>query len=332
MDRHAVLARIAVPAPHTRGGSVNALLLPGELPAVVDPGPYLPEAKEALVTGLRQRGLDVTDVGQVVITQAHPDHAGLAPWLAHLAGAPIRAHPLALADLSDRAAAHARRLAHLRRAGTVAGLPPSTLAELLAYAEDAREPGMDARESTLRPLHHGQTLDAAGRSWQVVHTPGHTPDHHCFYHRGGQALLTGKLLSRHESTAPELSPHRPGDTATPALQQLIVDWRATSRLAAQIAWPSHGAPIRALRLLVARRLAELRIRLRATRKLVTEGAGTVWEIALGLGMPLGLESVATALGTAGAMAEWLAWRGFVARRLQGGVARYSWPATVGSPE
>ncbi len=323
------LARIAVPAPFAPGGTVNAYVLADERPSVVDPGPNLPAARAALDAGLRQLGWSIGDVGQVIVTHGHVDHVGLAPWLAQAAAAPLRAHPATVADLLSWPAAWQRRTAHLRWAATAAGVPAPVLEAALALAGSRSEIVAGTARAALQPLRHGETLPLGGRSWRIIYTPGHAPDHLCLHNLSQQALLVGDLLLRDTSTAPVLSPHRAAESATPVLQQLIDSWRATARLPTRIAWPGHGQPIRAYRILVARRLAALRDQLRAARTQVAEGATTVWEIGLGLGLSAAPESVAITVGHAGALAEWLTWRGLTERAVWDGVARYRSPDTRG---
>ena len=47
-----------------------------------------------------------------------------------------------------------------------------------------------------RLLHDGDTLDLGGRAVTVIHTPGHSPGHCCFYEPARQYLYTGDLLYR----------------------------------------------------------------------------------------------------------------------------------------
>ena len=44
-----------------------------------------------------------------------------------------------------------------------------------------------------QPLADGQTVDAGDESLRAVHTPGHAPDHLCFWHEGSRTLLSGDL-------------------------------------------------------------------------------------------------------------------------------------------
>lgn len=43
-------------------------------------------------------------------------------------------------------------------------------------------------------LHDGDVLDLGGRKLEVIHTPGHSPGHCCFYERERKYLYSGDLI------------------------------------------------------------------------------------------------------------------------------------------
>ncbi len=64
-----------------------------------------------------------------------------------------------------------------------------------------------------RILHDGDWLDLGGRKMQVIHTPGHSPGHCCFYEPGreylysGDLIYTGCLYAFYPTTDPQLFYH-----------------------------------------------------------------------------------------------------------------------------
>ena len=67
--------------------SVNAFLLKGDEPTLVDCGEKTPASFEALRAGLRREGLELKDLQKIVITHAHVDHMGMAAQVAEASGA-----------------------------------------------------------------------------------------------------------------------------------------------------------------------------------------------------------------------------------------------------
>lgn len=96
MDIH----RIPLPAP---GGlnDVNAYLLPGDEPVLVDPGPKGDAAYEALHDGLAQHDHRITDIEHILITHPHADHFGNASRVKQEAGAVTYAHQQAAPIIED---------------------------------------------------------------------------------------------------------------------------------------------------------------------------------------------------------------------------------------
>lgn len=43
-------------------------------------------------------------------------------------------------------------------------------------------------------LHDGDSIDLGNRKVQVIHTPGHSPGHICFYESDRQVLYSGDLI------------------------------------------------------------------------------------------------------------------------------------------
>lgn len=159
----------------------NIWLLPhtGVGPVLVDAG--FATLWPQLLAGLRLRGLRPTDLGAVILTHHHPDHAGNA-WRLQRLGVPVYAHELDAAVLTG----HARRpriplpgpaVVHRVERGVATGM------SLLGN----RYP---AARCEVRPLQHGDRI--AGLRVYLV--PGHTTGSIFLYHRASGTLFSGDGL------------------------------------------------------------------------------------------------------------------------------------------
>jgi len=141
---------------------------------LVDTG--VKKAPPKIVAGLAAIGKHPQDVQRIVLTHAHPDHAGGAAEMARQTGAPVSIHD------GDRAWCEA---------GEVLAKPTETslLGRLLMrVSKPTFEPFTPGPE-----LHDGEVLPVAG-GLRVVHTPGHSPGHVALLHETSGVLITGDSI------------------------------------------------------------------------------------------------------------------------------------------
>jgi glyoxylase-like metal-dependent hydrolase (beta-lactamase superfamily II) len=151
---------------------INSFLIRAEDGAVtlVDTG--LRTAPGRIVTALAEIGSGPGDVTTIVLTHAHPDHAGGASELSRRSGRGITVH----ADDAECV-----------RTGT----SPSRDASFRLGRLLMRTPGADPAPVE-RTMSDGELLD--GSELRVHHTPGHTPGHCSLLHEPSGTLITGDAI------------------------------------------------------------------------------------------------------------------------------------------
>lgn len=220
------------------------LLEDGDGVAVVDTGLDIApcrEAWEALFTG-PIAGRRVT---RVVVTHFHPDHIGLAGWLAGRFGASLWMTRdewlfarMLTADIRDTPPAEA--FAYWRAAGW---------SEERIAAE--AEKGWGRFASVVSPvpvsfvrMRDGDTLRIGSRAWTVVVGDGHCPEHACLVDEAGGLMIAGDQVLPRITSNVSLSLSEP--EADP-----LGDWLASiAKLRALpdslLVLPSHGEPFTGL--------------------------------------------------------------------------------------
>ncbi len=128
-----------------------------------------------VAAALRHVGSSPSDVVRIVLTHAHPDHAGGAAEVAARTGRQVDVH--------------AADAGYLRR-GEV---PPRDDSQPLGRLLNRMPGGVFAPTAVGQELADGDVLPVAG-GLTVVHTPGHSPGHVSLLHERSGVLITGDAL------------------------------------------------------------------------------------------------------------------------------------------
>jgi glyoxylase-like metal-dependent hydrolase (beta-lactamase superfamily II) len=110
-----------------------------------------------------------------------------------------------------------------------------------------------ADDSGIRALADGDRVTGADVGLEVVHTPGHAPDHICLWAAGARALFTGDMLVKGSTV---MIPAGRGGHLGEYLRSLT----RLASLGAAIAYPGHGAVIDDPDALIAEYLAHRQLR------------------------------------------------------------------------
>ena len=130
-----------------------------------------------VIAALDAIGSGVGDVTRLLLTHAHPDHAGGAAQVSRATGRPV--------DLHEDDAEFVRSGQEPPRDGS---MRIGALANRLMGGRQAFEP-VEVGETFV----DGQVVPVAG-GLEVVHTPGHSPGHAAYLHRDSGVLITGDSI------------------------------------------------------------------------------------------------------------------------------------------
>jgi glyoxylase-like metal-dependent hydrolase (beta-lactamase superfamily II) len=159
----------------TLGPWINAYLFVepnGEL-TLVDAG--LKSAPKKIVAAIEALGKKPSDVTRILLTHAHPDHAGGLARTQRATGARVLCHTT---DAPYARAGKAPQRDQRSFAARVLGMMPGNSWEPCAIDQEITD---------------GELLDIAG-GVLVVHTPGHTPGHVSLLHQQTGVLICGDAL------------------------------------------------------------------------------------------------------------------------------------------
>jgi glyoxylase-like metal-dependent hydrolase (beta-lactamase superfamily II) len=156
-----------------RAQVIGSYLLLGDPPALVETGPA--SCLDALEAGLDEAGLEIADLGALIVTHIHLDHAGACGVLVrrnrdlgvyvHRVGAPHLVDPSRLVRSAQRI--YGNKMDRLW--GEVAPVP----ADRVTALDDAA------------------LVEIAGRRLRALDTPGHANHHNVYWDEGSGAVYTG---------------------------------------------------------------------------------------------------------------------------------------------
>ena len=203
-------------------GSLAVYLFDGEEPALVDAGTAA--SAETVIDGMAECGVDPADLEHLVVSHVHVDHSGGASALVeenpdldvyiHEMTAPHLADPGELIESSREAMGE-----HFGRMGEQGPVPETNIVGV---------------------PDEGLTVEAGGGTLELVHAPGHSPDHLAVWDPDRELLFAAECLGMYLGQADRWVP----PATLPNFDVAAID-RAIDQLAGYepetIVFPHFGA-------------------------------------------------------------------------------------------
>lgn len=256
-----------------RGDDADTLVDCGIAVATEEPGGAAErDGTEAVTAALAAVGSSLERLERLVVTHAHIDHFGIAGELVRRSGADLWMHrrtDLDLAKYGDPDEAVDRRTLMLADHGVYG--------RELTEASEGLLDWMPVMPSIGRPstfLEGGERFDAGGRTWEVVHTPGHSPGHVCLWDARARLLCSGDHLL--QIVSPPVTFERGFETDP--MGSYLASLERVRNLAPDLVLPGHGTPFRDGARRAEAIAAGKRRRLAQVRDLVTARPRTVPEL------------------------------------------------------
>ena len=189
---------------------------------------------------------------RMIVTHFHPDHMGLAGWLAGRWASALWttqtewlfARMLSLDDSDGARAAYADFYA-------ATGAPPALAEQLCDRARGGYRRVVSPVPIVFHRLRDGDRLTIGGREWLVITASGHTPEHACLACEEAGVLIAGDQILPTISPNVSVWPNQP--FADPLAEFLASMDRFADIPADTLTLPSHGTPFAGMHA----RLAEL---------------------------------------------------------------------------
>ena len=185
------------PSPFTGPGTNTYLLGTGRRPILLDTGQGVAVYPDLLARALKELS-DTDQIDRIVLTHAHVDHIGGVPQVRE-------------------------RFGGRGKSGAIEALKKPW-------------PGHDEAGEPLTPIEGGAEIEGEGVTLVAIFTPGHAPDHLCYYLREERALFTGDVVLGAGTT---VIPDDSGDLA-----QYMDSLGRLLELDLKVIYSAHGPVIR----------------------------------------------------------------------------------------
>ncbi len=291
--------QVKVPIPRNALGFTLTYLLKGPSGHIlIDTGVPLTKARDVLLPALKEM-MDPSDLETVLVTHSHRDHSGLVSEVKSWApDATVVMHAADWKDMSqDHHGGQARfSPEHARRRFAkwlrINGFPPDLLEEAGNWGhrkktKDGGELDDDqenpwAEDKDILPMqkpdvlvHGGERISNGKFTLDVLHTPGHSPGHICFYEADRRIMFTG------DHVLPGITPNvsfRPGSGKSP-LEDYLNSLARVEKYDVALVCPAHERIFDDLPKRVREMNQHHQARLDAALRGIREGARTAYQIA-----------------------------------------------------
>ena len=227
--------RIGIPIPFPMKYVYSYLFPEDDGYIVIDTGYNYEKGRNAWNEVFTTLSIQPTQIKKIFLTHFHPDHAGLAGWMQQKTGAPLYMHAVDQQMMQDVWGDDYRQAARIKELLIQHGTPEELGNEIerqMSKMIDSVQPLPIIREIP-------NQVELGHVKWQVLHTPGHSSGHICFYQQDDQILLAGDHIL--DKITPNISVW-PRASQRP-LHDYLHSLEEMKNVPIQKAYPAHGKAI-----------------------------------------------------------------------------------------
>jgi glyoxylase-like metal-dependent hydrolase (beta-lactamase superfamily II) len=258
--------QLKVPIPYDTG-EINCYLIKGEKGfTIVDTGAY---TKQAIALWKRTLSRNMP-VEKVVFTHLHPDHVGLAGWFQQQFNVPVWISANGYEELLKTRALF---------------IGEQYLNPLTSFFHLHGSPALPKRDEQYhqfetyqfepnKVFEENQAIKLGDCMYEAIWTPGHSPDHFCFYDRRNQIMIVGDHIL--DSINPIVLSQKRGDNA---LKDYLQSLDKVVECPAKLVLTGHGKLITDLSRRVEEMKSHYQKRWKQTYDSIREEGSTAYEVA-----------------------------------------------------
>lgn len=213
-------------------GKVNIYLIKVKPYTLIDAGPMTNDSLTILDEALKQEGIRLNAIEQIILTHGHGDHTGLADTLYELTRAKIYLHE------NDLAKAQSGYWQLDQDLLSRLGIPPSEVREVIDTFR-RRNQTFGSKLKYAIPVSGGEILRLEDYKLEIIPTPGHSPGSISIFEHFTGALFSGDHFLAGITPNPVLEPDGSGYWNSTS-RQYLKSLRDILQLQLSIIYPGHG--------------------------------------------------------------------------------------------
>lgn len=262
------IIKLILPTPF-KVGPVNVYIIKGNALTLVDTGPRDQNTWNVLQEGLKKHFLRIKDFDQIVLTHFHTDHVGLVGEILEQKDLPIYSHPKAVPYLEREPQFLQMREDFFTSLYKLHGVPVELLIKLKETEEYLRRYDVPMKIQHL--LQEGDRLPG-DTDWEIIETPGHSPDHISLYSHRTHDLIGGDHLLKHISSNAFVEPVYGTLERPRALLVYQEAMKKLLKLPLKVVYAGHGEDVMDAHSLIRNRIAKQVERAEQLYSLLQEGS------------------------------------------------------------
>lgn len=219
-------------------GKVNIYFVVSPTPTLIDTPPRNPLYLYELESALNRIGYSIRGIKRVIITHPHIDHFGLASTISEKSGAEVWVFKGAIERFKNFEKEAVETIDFLTSVLKKSYMPE----EIIDYSKkifyDAKGFGCEVEPS--KSLEDGESIRLSGRTFNVIHMPGHTPWCILLYNIEKGLAFTGDFLLKDISSNALIQKPSHAPEGYKSLKYYISSLKKARDLGIETALPGHG--------------------------------------------------------------------------------------------
>jgi len=174
-------------------GSNNAYLLDdGDELILIDTGLFSPDIYSELKQKISERGYNIKDITNILLTHWHADHSGLSGTIQKESGADVYCHKYDSPLITKKPSAFNELIQLTRDKFNTWHIPQSKFDPLFKVLEIGHKLG--GISPNVIEFENGDTISLGTYSFSIIHVPGHTSGLSCFVMEGTNNVFVGDAV------------------------------------------------------------------------------------------------------------------------------------------